>query len=253
MRTGHRLSFMSSLAKALLLGGLVAAASSALAADRPRMVVELFTSQGCSSCPPADKLLADLAKDGSVLALSMPVDYWDYLGWKDTLAERSFTERQKAYGDVRGDRQVYTPQAVIDGVTHAVGSDQDAILKAEKAATDKGALSVPLSIEVAGGTVKVTVPAVAGAPAASVLLFPIVRKMEVAIGRGENKGRTITYNNVVRSVVPLGVWHGESRTYEVPVSSLGKGSTCDTYAAILQVGGPGKPGLILGAAKAPGS
>ncbi|MFO1150790.1 MAG: DUF1223 domain-containing protein [Alsobacter sp.] len=246
---------MSPLRPLILLSGLagLVAALPAAASDRPRMVVELFTSQGCSSCPPADKLLGDLASDGSVLALSMPVDYWDYLGWKDTLAERSFTERQKAYGDVRGDRQVYTPQAVIDGVTHAVGSDQEAIQKAEKAATEKGALSVPLSVEIVGGSVKVTVPAMPGAPSASVLLFPIVKKMEVAIGRGENKGKTISYNNVVRSVVPLGVWHGEARTYEVPVASLGKGAACDTYAAILQVGGPSKPGVILGAAKASGS
>ena len=81
----------------------------------PRAVVELFTSQGCSSCPPADKILGELAKDPSVIALSMPIDYWDYLGWKDTLADARFSARQKAYSQVRGDREVYTPQAVVNG------------------------------------------------------------------------------------------------------------------------------------------
>ena len=76
----------------------------------PRAVVELFTSQGCSSCPPADKIIGELAKDPDVIALSMPIDYWDYLGWKDTLADSRFSARQKAYSQMRGDRDVYTPQ-----------------------------------------------------------------------------------------------------------------------------------------------
>lgn len=238
----------------LLAAGLLAMAPplSAGAAEAPRVVVELFTSQGCSSCPPADKILGDIAGDPSVLALSMPVDYWDYLGWKDTLADRAFTERQKAYGEARGDRQVYTPQAVVDGVIHAVGSDRDALVAAEKAAADRGGLRVPLTVEAANGVVKVSVPAQANAPEATVLLLPVMRKMDVAIGRGENKGRDLTYSNVVRNVVPLGVWKGEARTYEIPVSSLYKGASCDTFAAILQVGGAARPGLILGAAKAPG-
>ena len=93
----------------------------------PRAVVELFTSQGCSSCPPADKILGELAKDPSVIALSMPIDYWDYLGWKDTLADARFTARQRAYSRVRGDREVYTPQAVINGSVHVIGSDRAGI------------------------------------------------------------------------------------------------------------------------------
>ena len=95
----------------------------------PRAVVELFTSQGCSSCPPADKLIGELAKDPSVIALSLPIDYWDYLGWKDTLADKRFTARQKAYSHMRGDREVYTPQVVVNGSTQ-VGSDRDSIERA---------------------------------------------------------------------------------------------------------------------------
>src|SRR5919201_326871 len=93
----------------------------------PKAVVELFTSQGCSSCPPADKLLGDLAKDPSVIALSMPIDYWDYLGWKDTLADSRFSARQRAYSRTRGDREVSTPQAVVNGEVHVIGSDRSSI------------------------------------------------------------------------------------------------------------------------------
>src|SRR5262249_5492099 len=89
----------------------------------PRAVVELFTSQGCSSCPPADKIIGELAKDPSIIALSLRTDYWDYLGWKDTLADARFTARQKAYSKARGDREVYTPQAVVNGEAHVIGSD----------------------------------------------------------------------------------------------------------------------------------
>src|SRR5213596_1913287 len=98
-----------------------------VASADPRAVVELFTSQGCSSCPPADKLLGELAKDPNVIALSLPIDYWDYLGWKDTLADKRFTARQKAYSHVRGDRNLYTPQMVVNGSAQVIGSDRDAI------------------------------------------------------------------------------------------------------------------------------
>src|SRR6187455_3102008 len=100
------------------------------ASQEPRAVVELFTSQGCSSCPAADRLLAELASDRSVIALSLNVDYWDYLGWKDTLALKGNTERERAYAHVRGDREVYTPQAVINGLVPVLGSDKAAIEKA---------------------------------------------------------------------------------------------------------------------------
>src|SRR5690349_24856787 len=90
----------------------------------PRAVVALFPSQGCSSCPPADKIMGELAKDPSVIALSMPIDYWDYLGWKDTLADSRFSARQKAYSHMRGDRDVYTPQVIVNGAAHVIGRDR---------------------------------------------------------------------------------------------------------------------------------
>src|SRR6201987_2832559 len=113
----------------------------------PRAVVELFTSQGCSSCPSADKVLGELAKDPSIIALSMPIDYWDYLGWKDTLADARFSARQKAYSRVRGDREVYTPQAVINGSTHVIGRDRAGIENAIGTTTkDDGVMSVPVTM-----------------------------------------------------------------------------------------------------------
>src|SRR5436853_7848241 len=117
----------------------------------PRAVIELFTSQGCSSCPPADRILGELAKDPSVIALSMPIDYWDYLGWKDTLADSRFTARQKAYSQVRGDREVYTPQAVVNGSVHVIGSDREAIEGAiEETAQGGAAMSVPVRLSIEG-------------------------------------------------------------------------------------------------------
>ena len=119
-------SYISRWSGALGLCAIVAIIRPANATD-PRAVVELFTSQGCSSCPPADKLMGELAKDPSIIALSMPIDYWDYLGWKDTLADSRFSARQKAYSHMRGDRDVYTPQAVINGSAHVIGSDRAGI------------------------------------------------------------------------------------------------------------------------------
>src|SRR3954470_23551246 len=96
----------------------------------PRAVIELFTSQGCSSCPPADKLIGQLADDPTLVAISLPIDYWDYLGWKDTLAKPAHTARQRAYAQLRGDRAVYTPQVVVNGAVHVQGSDKEAIDRA---------------------------------------------------------------------------------------------------------------------------
>src|SRR3954454_3244585 len=133
----------------------------------PRAVIELFTSQGCSSCPPADKVLGELAKDPSVIALSMPIDYWDYLGWKDTLADARFSARQKAYSQVRGDREVYTPQVVVNGSMHVIGSDREGIEEAIGITRNAdGVMSVPVTMTVAGKQINVSVAASGKGPAA---------------------------------------------------------------------------------------
>ncbi len=169
-----------------LFATLLAAAGFATGAEAgPRGVIELFTSQGCSSCPPADALLAKLARDPDIIALSLPVDYWDRLGWKDTLAKHAFTERQVAYSNVRGDGQVYTPQAVVNGQVHAVGSQRSAIDDAI-AGTAAG-LSVPLSVKRAGDDIIVSVGAAqSGASQGKLVLLPVLASRDVVIGRGEN-------------------------------------------------------------------
>src|SRR6185437_4535915 len=140
----------------------VAFAAGSLAAPvlaEPRAVIELFTSQGCSSCPAADKLLGELSRDPSLVTMSLAVDYWDYLGWKDTLALHGHSNRQRAYAEARGDREVYTPQVVVNGVAHALGSDKSAIEKAiAQTRHDPATLALPVTMVVAEGKVIVNVP-----------------------------------------------------------------------------------------------
>ena len=220
------------------------------AQGEPRAVIELFTSQGCSSCPPADKLLAEYAKDSSVIALSLPVDYWDYLGWKDTLASSGHTNRQRAYAKVRGDRQVYTPQAVIDGAVHALGSDKSAIERAIRQTHEQSApLAVPVKIERTGEKLTVTVAASKDDKGqAEIWLCPITRSAPVSIGRGENSGHTITYTNVVRHWIKLGDWNGKAETFDVPLKDV-KTDGIDSAVVMVQNGGIGAPKMMIGAAQ----
>ncbi len=240
-------------ALALGVGTVGAGATSALAAG-PRAVIELFTSQGCSSCPPADRLLGELAQDPALIALSVPVDYWDYLGWKDTLALPADSTRQREYGDVRGDREVYTPQVVVNGMVHALGSNKDAIEDAiAKTHRESDPLSVPVSVKVAGGVITVSVPAARENRRSGIVwLCPVTGKARVAIGRGENRGRTIVYHNVVRRWVKLGDWHGQAETFRVKLSALPDArfsiADIDRAAVLLQSGSARRPGMILGAA-----
>jgi hypothetical protein len=238
-----------------LIGSIGAAlifVASPSASAEPRAVIELFTSQGCSSCPAADKLLSELRNDSTLITLSLPIDYWDYLGWKDTLAIPGHTARQKAYSQVRGDREVYTPQVVINGVAQALGSDRAEIEKAVVQSHHKAAsLSVPLHVTVADERVTVIVPNRDGGDAAAgeVWLCPLSRSVPVGIGRGENRGRTITYTNVVRRWVKLGTWSGKSETFTVPIDAI-KSAGIDAVAVILQSGSIEKPGAMLGASLA---
>jgi len=224
-------------------------ASFGLAGAAPRALLELFTSQGCSSCPPADKLLGEFAKDPSLVALSLPIDIWDYLGWKDTLALPGHTARQRAYAEERGDRQVYTPQMVVNGSMHVVGSDRAAIEKVI-AATDRNPaiMSLPVLVSVAGNDLSVTVKAAAGAPKrGEVWLCPLARAITVPIGRGENRGRTLTYHNVVRAWRKLGDFAGTDQTWSIPLSKIENG-VVDAAAVMVQEGTHDKPGIVLGAA-----
>jgi hypothetical protein len=217
----------------------------------PRAVVELFTSQGCSSCPPADKIIGELAKDPSIIAMSMPIDYWDYLGWKDTLADSRFSARQKAYSRVRGDRDVYTPQAVINGSAHVIGSDREGIENAiHTTAKDNGVMSIPVTMTQSGKQLTVSVAAAGKAPVlqhGEVWICSISKAVPISIGRGENSGREITYYNVVRNLVKLGDWNGNPGSWTVPLDNVAHDGV-DAAVAYVQDGSRDKPGPMLGAA-----
>jgi hypothetical protein len=247
-----RRNLLQSTSSACLVAGFLVATFVVARAAEPRALLELFTSQGCSSCPPADKLLGELTADPSLVVLSLPIDYWDYLGWKDTLANPADSARQRAYARMRDDREVYTPQIVVNGATHVLGSDKAAVERAV-GQTDKktGVMSVPVSMTADGAGLSVSVES-AESPhsAGEVWLCPLVHAVAVAIGRGENRGRTITYHNVVRGWLKLGDWTGAKSAWNVPMSQI-KGDGVDAAAVMLQEGTRDKPGIILGAAYAP--
>jgi hypothetical protein len=214
----------------------------------PRGVIELFTSQGCSSCPPADKLVGDFSHDPSLISLSLPIDYWDYLGWKDTLADHRNTARQKAYSKVRGDREVYTPQVVVNGMLHALGSDRNAIEQAiVKSHQNSGILSLPVTLTVGDGRLTVAV-AGGGEPhgEAEVWICGVTKAITVAVKRGENQGKTITYHNVARRWIKLDAWNGKEHTWTVPLRDFGE--DVDGAAVMVQNGTLEKPNAMLGAA-----
>jgi hypothetical protein len=237
---------------ALALVCAVVGSTAAAVAAETRAVIELFTSQGCSSCPPADQLLGQLAKEPGVVAMSLPIDYWDYLGWKDTLATPGHTARQRAYAGARGDRAVYTPQVVVNGTVHVQGSDKPAIERAiAQTRQQAGTLSVPVALTMDGGRIHVTVTASPeGRAAAEVWLCPITKNVPVAIGRGENRGQTITYYNVARRWIKLGDWTGTTRSWSLPVSDV-DAEQANSVAVLVQAGEASKPGRMLGAATMP--
>src|SRR5688500_16364411 len=187
----------------LLLAVLVAPT---LAAAGPKAVVELFTSQGCSSCVPADAYFEELVEREDVLALSFHVDYWDYLGWRDTLGDPANTARQREYAEVRGSRRIYTPQVIVNGATDLVGSHREEV----EAAIERAALPVPVEMRRRDGKLDIEVAArpLPRPWPTTIRLVLFSSEAEVEIARGENAGATIDYYNVVRTMRPIGMWDG---------------------------------------------
>jgi hypothetical protein len=218
------------LALLLVLGRPAAAAG-----DRPVMV-ELFTSQGCSSCPPADAFLAELAKREDVVALSFHVDYWNYIGWQDPFASAWATQRQRDYGRALGQRYVYTPEMVVGGAAHAAGSNRAEIERLLAEARARPGPEITLARE--GDTLRVRVGA--GSGSGTVLLAEIDGEHVTTVARGENGGRTLRNVNVVRRLQTLGPWRGEA--LELSVAAAPR-----RCAVWVQADGPGP---VLGAALA---
>jgi hypothetical protein len=235
------------LAVAVLLSASGGHAVSAQSASMT--VLELFTSQGCSSCPAADALFKSYTERPDIVALSFSVDYWDYLGWKDTLASPKFTERQRGYGKSISNGQIYTPQMVVNGVRHVVGSSRTDIEAAVTAAAGSGsaqAFKVDASRVDGGIFIQASdVPAVLNLPSAGgvILLVRVVGKVPVVVMRGENHGKTLTYFNSVRDVALVGEWTGKSTTIRLPpgAAALAVG---ERYAVLIQ---RGPQGPLLGA------
>ena len=169
------------------------AGPAALADDtRPIGVVELFTSQGCSSCPPADAVLGELAQQGNLVALSYHVDYWNYLGWEDTLSSKESTDRQYAYARTLGRKSVYTPQVVINGRDHINGADKRGIdRKVEDFDRSGSGLTVPIEAALDGEKIRINIGE--GEGKANVILVYFDRQNTVNIKRGENGGRKLVY------------------------------------------------------------
>jgi hypothetical protein len=227
---------------------LAAAATPVSAGAEPRAVVELFTSQGCSSCPAADQLLGELGHDPSIITMSLPIDYWDYIGWKDTLALPGHTKRQWAYAHALGDRGVYTPQAIVNGSVQVVGSDRTAIESAiGQSHKHAEALSLPVSLAVVDGQIKITAAESKTPSSGEVWLCSLSKAVPVVIGRGENHGRTITYHNVVRRWIRVGEWTGSAGTWNIPLKDV-QADGVDEVAVVVQAGNTQNPGAMLGAA-----
>lgn len=234
---------------ALLVVAALAAPPAALA-DSMAPVIELYTSQGCSSCPAADRLLSDYARTPGHVALTFPVDYWDYLGWRDTLARPAHAARQKAYSEMRGDRRVFTPQAVINGRAHAAGHDRPAIERAIGATRVDS--PVALTARRLGDELEISVPASRAGQMrmAEVWALGVAGRVGVEITRGENSGRTIEYHNVVRSMVKVADWSGATLTLRRPLAALADGDA-DILVVLVQGGHAERPGPIVGVATVP--
>lgn len=223
---------------------LFSAATTSVQAGSP-VVVELFTSQGCSSCPPADKVLTELLEQDDVIALSWSVDYWDYLGWKDTHASAANTMRQRAYNDYFGRRIIYTPQMVLDGKAHMVGSNRSQVMRAvDNYRSNDTKTNVRIERD-AQGHFKAHVDEAQLNEGAIVRMVWFDDEKTVDIGRGENSGRELTYHNVVRGSQVIGEYDGSAASFDLPMMDA-ISMDCDAVVILVQAD---PAGPIIGAAQ----
>ena len=233
---------------AAALAALVAAAPAPVLAGEAVTVVELFTSQGCNACPPADALLMDLAaieESDNLIVLGFHVNYWDYLGWADTFADENTTERQRAYMEPFSLRSVYTPQIVVDGVAQLAGSDRGGVMAAIAAAQGKSTdvVANPMLIPQEDG-LYLSLDRVPFEGEADVWVVLYDTRHDVEILRGENMGTTISYVNVVRRIDRLGTWNGDAVDFSIGDDIFS--ANFDSCVFIVQMAGNGP---ILGATR----
>jgi hypothetical protein len=228
-----------------VLGAFLFDSSALAGGTREPIMVELFTSQGCSSCPQADAFLGELQSRQDVVAVSFNIDYWDYIGWRDTLASHENTLRQQAYARVLSSHQVYTPEMVIDGDEDVPGNQRENALQIiEKCKREDLDERVPVTLRLAGDDVDVTLGA-GPRREATVWMAHTLGTRAVNIGRGENRGRVVTYHNVVRSFAAVGKWSGDALSLRLPIKGQ-PGENSDGIVVWVQTG---EMGQILGAAQ----
>lgn len=237
------------LAQAFIVTATVWLTSTAQAGEfvTPSGVVELFTSQGCRSCPPADRAFEKVVKQGDVVALSYHVDYWNYLGWADTLARPENTERQYAYAKAFGRSGVYTPQAIINGLEHIKGTDTAEINGRIRSLKNEGhGLRVPVNATRKDDQLSISIGA--GAGKADVIVVYFRQHQTVELEKGENAGQTLDYWHSVTDIQTVGMWRGEPISLALPAKIMGSDKS-DGCAILLQsVDDEGNPTAIIGAA-----
>ena len=207
-------------------------------------MVELFTSQGCSSCPPADRLLSELATRDDILALGFHVDYWDYIGWRDTFAKPEFSKRQQHYAKRLRHNSVYTPQIIVNGTSEATGSDRAAVLAMVGNATSEARVGIDVA-SAEGNALRIFANAADGATAADLWLVTFDRERAVEISKGENRGRSMRYSNVVRGLWKVGAWSGTAVELNVQPAEM-TGDKGEFWAVILQSRSDGR---VLGVSR----
>lgn len=222
-------------------------ATGGLDVKQPEGVVELFTSQGCASCPPADAALKHLIDDGSIVALSYHVDYWNYLGWADTLASKENTARQYAYAKMFGRNGVYTPQAVLNGRDQVNGANLAGIkgrLMALSGANE--GMKVPISAERKNDEIDISIGE--GDGKANVVIVYFNRQKVVNVEKGENGGKMMSYWHAVRDIQTIGMWDGKSARFVLPASVLDQEKDSGCAVLLQRMKDAETPGAIVGAA-----
>lgn len=225
------------MAFAALVAGLAPAAAQAPGGNP--VVIELYTSQGCASCPPADALMGRLAQDSRVIALALHVDYWDYLGWEDRFARPEFTKRQKAYAKATGQRMIFTPQIIVAGQESVVGNREaeiEAAIRRHALAAAARGQEVRLTLRREGDVLRIEAEAVP--PTDRTFRVQLVRytpSAEVAIDRGENAGHRLTYHNIVTSWQVVGEWRATA-----PLQLAAPAAGTEPAVVIIQSDGPGE-------------
>ena len=219
-------------------------ACAATVRDNPRVVLELFTSQGCASCPEADALLSRLNRDDGVIALAYHVDYWDYMGWADTFGMPENSDLQRAYASARDNSRIYTPQLMVNGITEVIASRSHDVQRA----MDGMVLDLPVSLSASEDMLSIQIPARPGSSRAVIWLVTYLESAQVRVEGGENEGRSFTYTQVVTGRRPVGMWEPETGAeLRLPLAEVlatqGQG-----IAILVQEDDGGVPGPIIGAA-----